>query len=408
MTKNAFFALQAAYPADRGAVRFLTDTFAGTATVVAREIVSRAAHRADAMMGEVDAESLYESFCAHFDALRKGRLSPTLVRDGEGAPIAYGYTEYYHLEGCTQEKKDTLAELFDAYFGEKDRHERMRARGADLLRLVSHTEARLAKKLALQESELADSERGEEYRRTGDLITAEIYRLKRGCTSFVATDYEKDPPELVTVTLDGRLSPAANAQRYYKLYSKAKTAREMLAKQIAITREELSYIESVASFLERSETEADLLEIRDELARAGYGARMKKHAPLKAIKARHLTFTSPSGYTVLCGRNNLQNELLTFRTADKGDLWFHAKGVPGSHVILVCGGEEPAGEDYTFAAELAALYSAATADLVAVDYTRVKNVKKPPASRPGYVTYKTNYTAYVKRKNKNDLWKEEK
>ncbi len=406
VTREVFLSLARAYPAARGAVRFLTDTFAGTATVVAREIVFRATGSIDSALCEVDASVLYEAFSAHFTLLRAGEITPTLVRDREGTPIAYGYTEYRHLEGCREEKCDTLAALFDAFFAERDRHERLRARGADLLRLVSHTEARLVKKLALQEAELADSARGEEYRRMGDLITAEIYRLKRGCASFVATDYEKDPPAHVTVTLDTRLSPAANAQRYYKLYNKAKTAREMLAKQIAITREELSYIESVASFLSQAEMEADLLEIRDELSRAGYGARMKKHPPQKAVKARHLTYTSPSGYTVLCGKNNLQNELLTFRTAGRGDLWFHAKGVPGSHVILVCDGEEPAAEDYTFAAEIAAAHSAATGDLVAVDYTRVKNVKKPPASRPGYVTYKTNYTAYVKNGKKGG-WKEE-
>ena len=406
VSKEEFLSLTVAYPATRGAVRFLTDTFAGTATVVAREIVFRATGSIDSALYETDASVLYETFFSHFAALSEGDITPCLVRDGEGNPIAYGYTEYRHLEGCARQRCDTLAALFDAYFGEKDRYERLRARGADLVRLVSHTRSRLAKKLALQEAELADSERGEEYRRMGDLITAEIYRLKRGCASFVATDYEQDPPAPVTVTLDTRLSPAANAQRYYKLYSKAKTAKEMLAKQITVTREELAYIESVESFLSQAETETDLLEIRDELSRAGYGARMKKHPPLKAVKARHITYASPSGYTVLCGKNNLQNELLTFRTADKGDLWFHAKGVPGSHVILVCGGEEPAAEDYTFAAEIAAAHSAATGDLVAVDYTRVKNVKKPPASRPGYVIYKNNYTAFVK-KQKNNGWKGE-
>ena len=170
----------------------------------------------------------------------------------------------------------------------------------------------------------------------------------------------------------------------------------MVARQITLAEAELAYIESVSAFLSRAETEADLNEIRDELYRAGYASRMKKYTPQKAVKARPHTYVSPSGYRVLCGKNNLQNELLTFRTAEKGDLWFHAKGVPGSHVILVCGGEEPSEEDYTFAASIAAYHSSATGDLVAVDYTRVKNVKKPPASHPGYVTYKTNYPAFVK------------
>ncbi len=398
--KEAFFALFDAYPRGRGAVRFLTDAFAGTATVVAREIVFLATGSVDTLVCDTDKEGLFAAFSAHFSALREGRVAPTVSRGTEGEPLAYGYTPYRHLEeGATAESIESFSSLFDLYFGERDRLERIRSRASDVVRLVSHTESRLEKKLLLQRDELATSEKGEEYRRMGDLITAEIYRLKRGCASFVATDYSVDPPVPVEVALDTRLSPAANAQRYYKLYSKAKTAKEMLGKQISITEEELAYIKSVSAFLSRAETEEDLIEIRDELARAGYGARMKKHTQGKPVKARPLSFTSPSGYRILCGKNNLQNELLTFRTAEKGDLWFHAKGVPGSHVILVCGGEEPTEADYTAAAEIAAFHSAATGDLVAVDYTRVKNVKKPPASKPGYVTYKTNYTAYVKPKN---------
>ena len=149
------------------------------------------------------------------------------------------------------------------------------------------------------------------------------------------------------------------------------------------------------SFLEHAESEADLTELRDELHRAGYASRMKGYTAPKNVRLRPREYVSSGGYRILCGRNNLQNEQLTFHTAGKEDLWFHAKGIPGSHVILVCGGEEPGASDYTEAAELAAYYSAATGDTVAVDYTRVRNLKKPPGSKPGYVTYKSNYTAYV-------------
>ena len=395
-TKEAFLASLAAYPAERGAVRFLTDTYLGTATVVAREIVFLASGSVDAMLAQTSGDALYDAMRAWFDTLTKGALAPSAYYKESGEGLAYGYLPYTHLASFRQESFHTLATLFDSYFGEKDRQERIHARASDMVRLVSHTEAKLTKKLALQREELASSEKGEEYRRLGDLITGEIYRLKRGVATFETTDYSVDPPATVQVALDTRLSPAANAQRYYKLYTKAKTAGEVLAEQVLITEAELSYIKSVSSFLARAETEAELAEIREELCRAGYGARMKKQASVKHLKTRPLEFVSPSGYRVLCGRNNLQNELLTFRTAEKGDLWFHAKGVPGSHVILVCGGEEPSEEDYTFASEVAAANSSATGERAEVDYTRVKNVKKPPASKPGYVTYKTNYTAYVR------------
>lgn len=399
LTRETFVSALSAYPQGRGAVRFLTDTLAGTATVVARELVYRATGSVDTLVEGCDPERLFTAVAAHFTALAAGKVSPQITRNEEGVPVAYGYTPYTHLEGYTHEPCDGFGALFDVYFGERDRIERLRARGADLVRLVANAEGRLVKKLELLRGNLADSERCEEYRRMGDLITAELYRLKRGDTRFLAIDYTVDPPAQVEVALDGRLSPAANAQRYYKLYNKAKTAKEILAEQIGIAERELAYIRSVSVFLSRAETEADLAEIRDELAHAGYGARMKKHVPQKSVKARPLVFISPSGYRILCGRNNLQNELLTFKTAEKGDLWFHTKGVPGSHVILVCGGEEPSEADYTEAAQIAAFHSAATGDLVAVDYTRVKNVKKPPAAKPGYVTYKTNYTAYVKPKD---------
>ena len=149
------------------------------------------------------------------------------------------------------------------------------------------------------------------------------------------------------------------------------------------------------AFLERAESEEDLNEIRSELYNSGYGSRLKSYTPPKQLRSRPMEFESYSGYRILCGRNNLQNELLTFKVASKGDLWFHAKDVPGSHVILVCDGEEPHEKDYTQAAEIAAYYSRANGSPVAVDYTRVKNVKKPSGAKPGYVIYKTNYTAYV-------------
>lgn len=395
-TKEGFFASFGAYPTERGAVRFLTDTYGGTATVVAREIAFLATGNVDATLGEAKADVLYDTMRAWFDSLAGGELAPSAYYKESGEGLAYGYRPYTHLASFRRESFDSLSTLFDTYFGEKDRQERLHARASDMVRLVSHTEAKLMKKLALQREELASSEKEEEYRRLGDLITGEIYRLKRGEAVFEATDYTVDPPAKVQVTIDTRLSPAANAQRYYRLYTKAKTASEVLAEQVLLTEAELSYIRSVSSFLSRAETEAELAEIREELCRAGYAARMKRQAAVKHLKARPLEFVSPGGYRVLCGRNNLQNEHLTFRVAEKGDLWFHAKGVPGSHVILVCGGEEPSDADYTFASEVAAANSSATGERAEVDYTRVKNVKKPPSSKPGYVTYKTNYTAYVR------------
>lgn len=394
--KESFEKAFAAANGDKSAAGTLTSSFTGTASLVAKEIVFRAYGKTDTLVRECSADVLWKAFEEWFKALKEYRIEPTVVRDEKGDAVFYGYREIRHKENSTLESFSSLSELFDNFFGERDRIERIRSRAADLVRLVTHTEARLRKKLILQREELASSEKSEDYRRMGDLITGEIYRIKRGMTSFDAVDYTTEEPSTVKVELDSRLSPSQNAQKYYKLYSKAKKAREVLATQLELTEKELAYIESVSAFLSRAETEVDLAEIRDELYRSGYAARMKKYTPQKQVKARPMEFTTSSGYKVLCGRNNLQNELLTFRVASKGDLWFHAKDIPGSHVILLCDGEEPSEKDYTEAAEIAARYSSASADVVAVDYTRVKNVKKPPAAKPGYVIYKTNYTAYVK------------
>ena len=215
-------------------------------------------------------------------------------------------------------------------------------------------------------------------------------------TSFDAVDYYDEECPTVTVELDSRLSPADNAQRYFKLYNKAKVAKEVLTKQIAIWEAELIYLESVKAFLSSAETEEDLVEIRDELYRSGYASKMKGYKPPKQIKARPMRFVTSGGYELLVGRNNVQNDHLTFKVAEKHDIWFHTKDIPGSHVIMVTGGEEPSERDYTEAAAVAAHYSKATQDLVAVDYTAVKNIKKPQGAKPGFVIYKTNYTAYVK------------
>lgn len=389
-----FLAAYQAYPPERLLSRFLTDTYLGIAAANAREIAARAAS-SEATVAEVEADALFSAFSAWFSDVREGRFCPTVLLDAEGVPVEYSYADILH-SGLRVAHPASFGDLLDAYFGEKDRVERLRQRSSDLSRFLSRRQAQLGRKLEAQREELSACDLGETYKRFGDLITENIYRLTRGMTEFRAIDYRVDPPEEVSVSLDGRLAPAANAQRMYKLYTKSRRAREKLTELIAAGEEELSYLVGVQGFLERAECDQDLAEIRAELTAGGYLARERNAREKKTPRARPLEFTTTSGYRVLVGRNNLQNDMLTFHVAAKDDLWFHAKNVGGSHVILICGGEEPQAVDYTEAASLAAYYSQAGDAVTAVDYTRVKNVKKPPASRPGYVTYKTNSTAYVR------------
>lgn len=405
--KEAFLALFDAALPDKSLARFLSDSFGGTAGAVFKEIAYRATGKADALVKDASPSRLYEVFSAWFSDLKEGRTAPTLLRNATGDGVEYGYFPFSYMDSAQNESYPSFALLFDAFFGERERVARIHLRAQDLLRLVTHTKAKLEKKLCLQREEWESASEAEGYRKTGDLITANLYRLKKGMTSFVAVDYEAEEPSEVEVPLDSRYTPAQNAQRAYKLYAKAKKAREILAEQVALTEKELAYITTVLHFLEAAETEADLAEIREELCGAGYASKMRRGVSQKPVKPVPFRYRTSGGYRVLCGKNNLQNDMLTFKVAQKSDLWFHVKGITGAHVILFTEGEEPSEKDYTEAAEIAAYHSSATADTVAVDYTEVKNVKKPPASRPGFVTYKTNFTAYVhKPKDLSHLRKE--
>ncbi len=395
INKDLFFERLSQFPHERTAEKFITQTYSGIATQIAHEITYRTTGKIDTPLTEIDKNAFFLVFSEWQKLLVCEDYKPTLVLDKEGKPTDYSYMDITYLGGLQKLSFDSLRELFDMYFAERDRRERIHQRAHDLITLISNARARTERKLAIQREALIDSEKGEAYKREADLITANIYQLKRGMESFTTVDYYDETCPTVEIKLDKRLDPSRNAQRLYKLYNKSKTARVVLAEQIAIWEKELLYLESVFSFLERAESEQDLIEIREELYKSGYASKMRDYKPQKKIKIRPMQYRTSSGFLLLVGRNNMQNDELTFKLADKGDLWFHTKDIPGSHVVMVTNGEEPSEVDYTEAAALAAYFSKATGDLVAVDYTRVKNIKKPQGAKPGYVIYKTNYTAFV-------------
>ncbi len=394
--RDAFFSALSAFPSERTGEKFITSAYSGIATQIAHELVYRASGRVDIPVFEIDKEKFYSVFSRWQELLINESYSPMAVYDGAGKPIDYSYMDITYLSGKKTRKFDTLRELMDEYFAERDRLERINQRAHDLITILNNAYARTERKLVIQREALFESEKGEKYKKYGDLITANIYLIKRGMESFRATDYyDENCPEL-EIKLDPRLDPAKNAQKMYKLYAKSKTAKKVLTEQIAIWKNELLYLESVRAFLDRAECEQDLADIRDELYKSGYASKMKGYTPMKKTKLRPMHYITSGGYHLFVGRNNLQNDELTLKIADKNDIWFHIKDMPGSHVIMVTGGEEPSERDYTEAAALAAYYSKAGGSTVAVDYTRVKNIKKPQGAKPGFVTYKTNYSAYVK------------
>lgn len=396
-TRVEFSLKLAAFPQEKTVEKFITSTYLGIATQIAHELSFRATGAVDTPLCSADPGRLADVFFTWQTLLLDEAYTPTVALDRDGAPVDYSYMPIgYSGTAVTTAAYPSFAALFDMYFAERDRLEKLHQRGHDLQILLNNAEHRTKKKLEIQRETLLACAHGEEYKKYGDLITSNIYRIRRGDTQVACVDYTDSDCPTVEVPLDARLSPAQNAQKQYKQYNKAKKAREILTGQIAKWEEELRYLDSVRTFLDTAATEQEIIDLRDELYRSGYAAKMKGYRPQKPGREKYLTYRTSGGYPLLVGRNNLQNDALTFRTAAKGDLWFHVKDQPGSHVILVAGGEEPSERDYTEAAACAAYYSKARGDLVAVDYTRVKNIKKPVGAKPGFVIYHTNYTAYVR------------
>ena len=397
-----FASLFNSFPQEKQADKFLTSSYLGISTSLAREIVYRATASFDSICLSCDINILYDEFHKIFLAIDEGNLNPTVVISN-GAPIEYSFTRLsYFGHDMEYRSYDSLSSALDNFFSDRDRENRIKQRASDVLRMLTNAESRLARKIESQKKELAECELGEKYKKLGDLITSNIYMLKRGDKSVEITDYEswndeKEDFDRIIIDLDERLSPSANAQRYFKLYNKSKTAKVELAKQIELAEAELIYIYSIFDSLTKAETAADLTEIRDELYRSGYASKMKGYAASKKEhKPLPSEFITTNGYRVLCGKNNYQNEYITHKVGEKHDYWFHAKNVPGSHVLLITNGEEPPEQDFTDACEIAAYFSKANGSAqIPVDYLLCKGVKKVPGAKPGLVVYNSNWSAYV-------------
>lgn len=323
--------------------------------------------------------------------------SPCYVVSENGDPIEFSFMPLTSLSDRGKIIGDaSLSHILDFFYVEREKLLRAKSKAEDLFRTVNNLIERTSKKINNLREELANAEDAESKRICAELINANLYSLKKGDSVYEVDDYYNDyKPRRISV--QSHLSPAQNAQKYYKEYRKAMTAKKVVAEQIDNALSDLEYLASVRDELSRAETERELNEIRAELSDSGFlksktGTKNKKNAPMKPLE-----FVSPNGFKVFVGRNNTQNDILTFRSSAKNDLWFHSQKAPGSHVVLSCAEREPANEDIEFAAMTAAWYSSVRQrGTVEVDYTKIRNLKKPPASRPGFVIYHVYSTLYVK------------
>jgi len=395
--RDAFNAAARGADLTKSAVKFLSTSFLGLAAVTSREIVHRAAGNCDATLAEC-ADTLFDKLKEVVLSADAGGIEPSMAKGADGMPIEYLYTRLTQYEsGAEVTVFPTVGELIDEFYLKRAGEERLRRRAADIFRILSAAEARITKKIALQREELDKCEMGETYKKYGDLITGSIYMMKRGMKSVTLSDWYTDG-EMIEIPLSDRLTPAQNAQAYYKKYNKSKSAKVHLAEQLSSAERELEYIGTVFDSLTRAQTERELSEIRAELYHSGYASKMKNYTEKKRQAPIIMKFETTDGHTVLCGKNNIANDHLTTKLANRSDWWFHVKGQPGSHVVLECfpGESDPSESAFTDAAMIAAYHSSARDGVsVPVDYTKVREVKKPAASKPGYVIYHTNWTAYV-------------
>ena len=390
VTEDAFFRL---LRDGESAEQQLTAKFTAISPLIAREIVYDAYGDSDSTV--VD-DRLWCSFAQWQENVKCKNFTPNvLLRQGKPFDFTYRSIAQYgsYGESVAQESFSTL---LDTFYSRREQAERVKQRGQELVKAATNARDRVRRKIALREKEYAQTQDRETLRIRGELITANLYRMERGQRVLEAQNYYEEDCPTVEIPLDVRLSPQENAAKYFKQYNKAKTAEKMLTELITAGREELQYLESVLQELQLAESEQDFMDIRAELEAGGYLRKQGKKGGSFQRPSKPREFRSTAGLRILVGRNNRQNDRLTTKDAQKWDLWLHTQKIHGSHVILCTDGVEPDEQSVLEAAQIAAYFSQGReGDKVAVDYTPVKFVKKPAASRPGMVIYTTYKTMYV-------------
>ena len=392
LDKGGFESLLTAPGADLLCDR-LMDTLGGLSPLVCREAALYAAEDTQARIslchpGTISGK-LWEFFQTYLNHPR-----PCYYPDRDGIPKQYAFCPVKQYGVC--HTADSFGILLDRCYTLRDRKDAMRQKGQAIRKTVSNLLSRTVRKIAIQEKELYATLDRERLRQLGDIVTANIHKITRGQTMLSAEDFYDEDMKSIEIPLSPLLSPQQNAAKFYKDYTRMKNAEKELTRQIELGQQETEYLRSVLEELERAETENELEEIRRELQDGGYIRADSAKKRMKQGKLPPLRFESTDGYPIYVGRNNRQNEELTFRSARKDDLWLHAQKVHGSHVIISCGGTTPPDDTVTQAAQLAAYYAETSGGQnIPVDVTPVKQVKKPPNAKPGMVIYHTYRTVIV-------------
>jgi predicted ribosome quality control (RQC) complex YloA/Tae2 family protein len=372
----------------------LSDRFSGIGPLSANEIVFRSGVPASAPPDGADLGKLWLAFHAVMRDMSAHRYRPSIVRDANGKTV-FSVLELTHVRGVTRHF-GSVSELLDAYYGEKAERDLVKQRTADLIRLLQNEKNKNVKKLEKLNETLEEAKEAERFRIAGELLTSSLHLVKKGDREIEVVNYYDEQLRPLKIELDPQLTPAENAQRYFKKYAKLKNSVAAVGEQMRAAREEIAYLDTLLAQLEQASL-SDIEDIRDELAEQGYirgGSDRKKGGAKKADKPALTCYTSSEGFPIFVGKNNRQNEYLTNRLAMPNDTWLHTKNIPGSHVVIrgTGFGETTLHE----AAMLAAYYSQAkSSSQVPVDYTLIRHVRKPNGAKPGFVIYERQKTLYV-------------
>ena len=368
----------------------------GISPIMAQELCCLASldsdHPANALT-EPEMLHLYHTLTLLMEDVKAGRFAPAIVYEGE-TPTEYAALPLTCFDGPRYSRKEyaSISALLEDFYASRDAITRIRQKSADLRRIVQTALEREYKKYDLQSKQIKDTDKREKYRIYGELLNTYGYELTGGEKSFTCLNYYTS--EEITIPLDPQLTARENAQKHFDKYNKLKRTYEALSRLTQETRREIDHLESISSSLDIAQTESDLVQIKEELMEYGYVKKRRAGDKAPRITSRPFHYISSDGYHIYVGKNNYQNEELTFKLANGNDWWFHAKGIPGSHVILkVQGQEEVPDRAFEEAGALAAYYSKGRDnDKVEVDYIQKKHIKKPAASAPGFVIYHTNYS----------------
>ena len=367
----------------------------GISPLIAEEICHRASldsGRSANSFSETELIHLEHQFDLVVDTVKSGQLAPNIVYEGQ-VPVDFSVVHLSQYDDFTEEKFDTVSGMLEHYYATRNVITRIRQRSADLRRIVQTALDRNRKKYDLQQKQLKDTEKREKFRIYGELINTYGYNLEEGAKKLTCLNYYDNKE--ITIPLDDTKTPQENAQHYFEKYNKLKRTWEASVKLTEETKGEIEHLESISTALDIARSEEDLVQIKEELTEYGY---IRRHYTGKRVKitSRPFHYVSSDGYDIYVGKNNFQNADLTFKTAVGNDWWFHAKGCPGSHVIVKTNGEELPDRTFEEAARLAAYYSKNRgAEKAEVDYVERKFVKKVAGARPGFVIYHTNYSMLV-------------